>query len=199
MWRWIAIYHLMPTSPALSEYVTTTLKRCVISAHSWTGRPQTLLHAQLFAKDWITATPFSPNRTYIVSSEVRMHFRALYVPHHTAYLKLAYESHFTGFSSGSRSSTRQRRSHFRYRLMDNQFTFLISSSTTHHLELCITVERIYVSSHGRFARGTQFAARAFRVAASLTQNDLLVHIRSATFTSSFRKQLKPHMFGIAYN
>ena len=49
MWRWIAIYHSMTTSP-LSEYVTTTQERYVISAHSWTGRQQTLSHVQLFTR-----------------------------------------------------------------------------------------------------------------------------------------------------
>ena len=44
----------------------------------------------------------------IISSELRMHWRTLYVLHHTAHLHLAYKSHFTGFWSGSGSSTRYR-------------------------------------------------------------------------------------------
>ena len=45
---------------------------------------------------------------------------------------------------------------------------------------------------------TQFPAKAFRDAAPRTWNDLSAHVRSATSASSFRKQLKTHLFDVAY-
>ena len=60
-----------------------------------------------FIQDSIISTLFlteSPNRTWTISSEFRMHRCALYVLHHTAHLHLAYESHFTSFRSGSQAA-----------------------------------------------------------------------------------------------
>ena len=91
----------------------------------------------------------------------------MYVQHHTAHLHLAY-GYFNGFRSGSGSATRKRRSHSRYEFVNNQFTLLISSSTTHNLD---TASQRKGSTRPPLFK-TLFTARAFRVAAPRTSCQL---------------------------